>query len=133
MEGGYLAMRQLLQRRPDLDGVFAMNDMMAIGAVGAAVEAGRRIPGDLKMVGYDDIEFARFFHPSLTTMHVDREEMGRRVVAVLLQRLEHEKRAFEVERMEPRLIVRESTGDSPVSLAGTGYPGVQQGRTTGTP
>ena len=110
MEGGYLAMRQLLLRRPDIDGVFAMNDAMAIGAVGAALEADRNVPEDLKVIGYDDIEFARFFRPSLSTMRVCRDEIGRRAVSILLQRIDQPNANFAIERIEPQLVVRQSTG-----------------------
>jgi len=114
MEGGYLAMRQLLQRRPEVDGVFAMNDAMAIGAIGAAFESGRSIPQDLKIIGYDDIEFARFFRPSLSTMRVARDEIGRRAVSVLLQRLEQPGCEFHIERIAPKLVVRASTAAAEV-------------------
>jgi DNA-binding LacI/PurR family transcriptional regulator len=65
---GYVAMRQLLEDDPALDAVFAANDLMAIGALRALREAGRRAPGDVAVVGFDDIEAALYTVPPPTTL-----------------------------------------------------------------
>ena len=84
MESGREAMEQLLGVAPDLDGVFAANDLMAIGAVEALRSAGRRIPDDVAVVGYDDIPMARVVRPGLTTVAQPLEAMGRRMAQMLL-------------------------------------------------
>ncbi|MCT9928960.1 LacI family transcriptional regulator [Planotetraspora sp. A-T 1434] len=67
-ESGVIAMRQLLEDDPGLDAVFAGNDLMAIGALQSLRQAGRRVPDDVAVVGFDDIEAARYTEPPLTTV-----------------------------------------------------------------
>lgn len=75
--GGEAAMTRLLERVPDLDGVFAASDLMAIGALAALRRAGRRVPEDVAIVGFDDNEFAATAEPPLTTMRQDPWLLGR--------------------------------------------------------
>ena len=70
---------------PDLDAVFCANDLMAAGALRALREAGRRVPEDVAVVGFDDAPIAQSTHPPLTTVHQSPEEMGREMVALLLE------------------------------------------------
>jgi LacI family transcriptional regulator len=74
---GERAFHHLTAAHPDLDAIFACNDQMALGVIRAAYGAGRRIPDDLALVGFDDIPEAAFFTPSLTTMRQDVVELGR--------------------------------------------------------
>ncbi|CAM5348719.1 LacI family DNA-binding transcriptional regulator [Streptomyces tanashiensis] len=84
-EGGRRAMRLLLDRRPDLDAVFAASDVMAAGARGVLREAGRRVPEDVALVGVDDSPVARLMDPPLTSVRQPIEEMGRSMARMLLQ------------------------------------------------
>ncbi|MFG2192495.1 LacI family DNA-binding transcriptional regulator [Streptomyces sp. NPDC048639] len=86
-EGGEHAMNELLVNTPDLDAVFAGSDLMATGALRALRAAGRQVPKDVAVVGYDDMEPAAWAEPPLTTVHQDVEEMGRMMAALLLRRL----------------------------------------------
>jgi DNA-binding LacI/PurR family transcriptional regulator len=81
---GYAAMQSLLAADPALTAVFVGNDQMAIGALRALDEAGRRVPWDVSVVGFDDMPEAEFFKPPLTTVHQDFTEAGRRAVHLLL-------------------------------------------------
>ncbi|WGL53127.1 LacI family DNA-binding transcriptional regulator [Nocardioides sp. BP30] len=83
-QSGEAAMRALLERRPDLDAVFCANDPMAAGALGVLREAGRRVPEDVSVVGFDDSRLALSTHPRLTSVHQSAEAMGREMVALLL-------------------------------------------------
>ncbi|MEU1849871.1 LacI family DNA-binding transcriptional regulator [Streptomyces sp. NPDC019990] len=83
-EGGQRAMRALLQRHPGLDAIFAGSDVTAAGARQALREAGRRIPDDVALVGYDDSAIARHLDPPLTSVRQPIEEMGRRMIDLLL-------------------------------------------------
>ncbi|MEU9665184.1 LacI family DNA-binding transcriptional regulator [Streptomyces bobili] len=83
-EGGQRAMRELLARSPVLDAVFAGSDVMAAGARQTLREAGRRIPDDVALVGYDDSAIARHMDPPLTSVRQPIEEMGRRMLDLLL-------------------------------------------------
>ncbi|WP_030555862.1 LacI family DNA-binding transcriptional regulator [Streptomyces exfoliatus] len=86
-EGGRRAMRELLDRRPDLDAVFAASDVMAAGARGVLREAGRRVPEDVALVGVDDSAVARHMDPPLTSVRQPIEEMGRTMARLLLQEI----------------------------------------------
>ncbi|MGQ4364631.1 LacI family DNA-binding transcriptional regulator [Streptomyces sp. SAS_272] len=86
--GGERAMRALLERRPDVDAVFAANDLTASGAVRVLRERGRRVPEDVAVVGFDDMmPLAEQTDPPLTTVRQDIEEMGRIMARLLLRRL----------------------------------------------
>ncbi|MER5600312.1 LacI family DNA-binding transcriptional regulator [Streptomyces sp. NPDC002265] len=87
--GGERAMRQLLDRCPDLDGVFAANDLTAAGALRVLRERGRRVPEDVAVIGFDDmLPVAEQTDPPLTTIRQDIEEMGRLMARLLLRRLD---------------------------------------------
>jgi len=83
-EGGRRAMTKLLARRPDLDAVFAGSDVMAAGARQVLREEGRSIPSDVALIGYDDSAIARHMDPPLTSVRQPIEEMGRRMIDLLL-------------------------------------------------
>lgn len=86
-EGGRRAMAALLARRPDLDAVFAGSDVMAAGARLVLREAGRRIPDDVALVGYDDSVIARHMEPALTSVRQPIVEMGREMTRLLLDEI----------------------------------------------
>ncbi|MEV7323778.1 LacI family DNA-binding transcriptional regulator [Streptomyces sp. NPDC093970] len=83
-QGGRRAMSVLLERHPDVDAVFAGSDVMAAGARQVLREAGRRIPDDVALVGYDDSAIARHMEPPLTSVRQPIEEMGRAMIDLLL-------------------------------------------------
>ncbi|GGQ56717.1 LacI family DNA-binding transcriptional regulator [Couchioplanes azureus] len=89
-DGGAAAMRALLAREPGLDAVFAASDLMATGALRALREAGRRVPQDVRVVGFEDAPAARQCEPPLTTVHQPVEEMGRRMAELLVSRIRRE-------------------------------------------
>ncbi len=84
-EGGYRAMQQLLLQSPEITALFAQNDCMAIGAMLALRETGRRIPEDIAVVGFDDIPAAAYCYPPLTTMRQPMQEVGRVATRLLLE------------------------------------------------
>ncbi|MFE5487683.1 LacI family DNA-binding transcriptional regulator [Streptomyces sp. NPDC056527] len=88
-ESGARAMSELLTRRPDLDAVFAANDLMASGALRVLREQGRRVPEDVALVGFDDmLQVAEATDPPLTTVRQDIEGMGRLMVRLLMRTLD---------------------------------------------
>jgi DNA-binding LacI/PurR family transcriptional regulator len=87
-EGGGRAMATLLERHPELDAVFAASDVMAAGALRALRAAGRRVPEDVAVVGFDDSPVARHTDPQLTTVRQPVGDMGRAMVALLLDEIE---------------------------------------------
>ena len=84
VNGGSAAIARLLARRPDLDAIFAQNDLMAIGALSALRAAGRKVPGDCAVVGCDDIDVAAYTTPPLTSVHVPFYEIGTEAMRLLL-------------------------------------------------
>ena len=86
-DSGARAMRALLEREPGVDGVFVANDLMAIGALAALRSAGRRVPGDVAVVGFDDIAAASASTPPLTTVRQPLELMTKAMAELLLGRM----------------------------------------------
>jgi len=97
-ESGANAMRELLERDPRLDAVFVASDLMAHGALGALRAAGRRVPDDVAVVGFDDIELARYTDPPLTTVRQPIITLGRQLARQLL-------RLAAGEQVEPALVL----------------------------
>ncbi|MFD3826500.1 substrate-binding domain-containing protein, partial [Streptomyces sp. NPDC058625] len=81
---GAAAMAALLASHPEVDGVFAANDNMAAGALRTLREAGRRVPADVAVVGFDDLTVARIADPPLTTVHQPIEAFGREMARMLV-------------------------------------------------
>ena len=117
-EGGYRTMCELLERDDALTAVFACNDMMAVGALRAIHEQGRRVPQDIALVGFDDIALASYTQPALTTIAQPYRELGRRVAQLLAKGERGERAACERIRLEPELVVRASCGGSNTQLSG---------------
>lgn len=107
---GIDGMQRLLARGPVPDAVLCMNDLVALGAMKALRDMGYRIPDDVAVAGFDDIEEGQFATPALTTIAPDKAEIGRLAVSLLLDRVEGV-RTGPAERIEPgyKLIVRQST------------------------
>jgi LacI family transcriptional regulator, galactose operon repressor len=109
IEGGGEAALKLLDRRDRPTAVFAFNDNVAVGTMRAARRLGLRVPEDLSIVGFDDVEFAELLGPALTTVRQPLEEMGRMAVSLLTRLIEQQPvEALRVE-LATRLVVREST------------------------
>ncbi|XTZ38456.1 ribose operon transcriptional repressor RbsR [Salmonella enterica] len=85
--GGFNAMRKLLAMRDRPQAVFIGNDAMAFGAYQALYQAGLKVPQDMAIVGYDDIELARYMTPPLTTIHQPKDELGELAIDVLIHRM----------------------------------------------
>lgn len=111
---GYRAAETLLSLSPRPTAVFAMNDYMAIGLLGALNDRGVRVPHDLAVAGFDDIAVSRYLSPPLTTVHVDAHDLGRRAVAQWLAGTQTQRDRTKVHEVLPtRLVVRASCGWRP--------------------
>ncbi|HEY1105848.1 MAG TPA: substrate-binding domain-containing protein, partial [Agromyces sp.] len=88
-ESGARAMREILGRGVPFDGVFAMNDTLALGAMRALLEAGRRVPDDVAVIGFDNIDEAQYTVPSLSTIDPGKAWIAQTAVATLLERIAH--------------------------------------------
>jgi DNA-binding LacI/PurR family transcriptional regulator len=106
-ESGAAAMRELLAAHPDLDAVFAASDLMAHAALRTLREAGRRVPEDVAVIGFDDIETAAYTDPPLTTVRQPIVELGRQGTRLLL-RLAADEQVEPALILPTELIIRES-------------------------
>ncbi|MEO3745522.1 LacI family DNA-binding transcriptional regulator [Plantactinospora sp. B5E13] len=105
---GEAATHRLVDRHPDIDGLFVANDLMAEGAVRALQERGHRVPEDVAVVGFDDSIAARESHPQLTTVRQPVEEMAGEMAQLLLAQLRDPQRAARSVIFAPTLVVRQS-------------------------
>ncbi len=106
--GGYAAVRQFLARTPYPTAIFASNDLMALGAMQALQEQGLNIPGDISLVGFDDIPQASLVHPRLTTVRQPLEQMGRIAVNLLIEQIENADLTPRRVTLATRFVERES-------------------------
>ena len=106
-EAGYAACRALLDRSADFEAIFAASDLIAMGAMRALAEAGRRVPQDVKIVGFDDIPAASVTNPPLTTIVQDLTGAGELLVDTLMARIEE--RDPPPPTLPTRLVARGST------------------------
>jgi DNA-binding LacI/PurR family transcriptional regulator len=113
---GYSA-GQELARNDDVTAVFAANDQMALGVLHALHEHGRRIPDDVSVVGFDDMEEAAHFWPPLTTIRQSFVEVGRATVDALIDEIQSGEHHHEPMRIGTELVVRKSTA-APRSTTG---------------
>lgn len=106
----YPVMKQFLAKKPKFTALFAYNDISAIGAIRALADEGLRVPEDVSVVGFDDIDAAAFQTPSLTTVRQPLFRMGEIAAKVLLNRLSGANADYpKIIAVEPELVVREST------------------------
>jgi DNA-binding LacI/PurR family transcriptional regulator len=101
---------ELLTRRPDIDGVFAASDLMAIGVIQALRAAGRQVPTDVAVVGFDDSPIAASAEPALSSVRQPIEEMGREMTRLLLEMIGKGDRIYRRLILSTELVVRASSG-----------------------
>lgn len=105
---GFNAMTEFLAMATPPEAVFAGNDAMAVGAYHALYQAGLTVPGDMAIIGYDDIELARFMTPPLTSIHQPKDELGELAVDALIHRLGDPDLPFQRLQLTPELVERGS-------------------------
>jgi DNA-binding LacI/PurR family transcriptional regulator len=110
---GYPFAKQLLARRKRFTALFAYNDNSAIGAIHAIQEAGLRVPEDISVVGFDDIESAAYGNPSVTTVRQPLRKMGELAARTVLDRIEKRGTFLAEITVEPEFVVRQSTACAP--------------------
>jgi LacI family transcriptional regulator len=107
VDGGDQGTRAMLAEDPAIDGLFCYNDLMAAGALRALAALGRRVPEDVAVIGCDDIQFAAMFNPALTTLRVDKFDIGHFAVRQLLDRIDGRTNQPNL-LFQPELVVRAS-------------------------
>jgi DNA-binding LacI/PurR family transcriptional regulator len=106
---GYPVAKELLERNAPFTALFAYNDISAIGAIFAFQEAGLRVPDDVSVVGFDDIQNAAYINPALTTVRQPLLKMGELAARTLLDRIEGRSKYVSKITVEPELVIRKST------------------------
>jgi LacI family transcriptional regulator len=106
---GYLYAKRLLERKKQFTALMAFNDMSAIGAMRAFQDAGLRVPQDVSIIGFDDIQAASFQNPRLTTVRQPMRRMGELAAVTLLRQITNPELEHRDIRVQPELIVRDST------------------------
>ncbi len=127
---GHTAMRDVLERRPEITAVVAVNDAVALGAMAACREFGRPVPEAMAVVGFDDVRWAAHQAPPLTTVRVHGEAMGREAARHLLDRIEHpaDEHVQVCIRVATHVIIRQSCGCPSQTGDGDPVPPAQEGR-----
>lgn len=115
-QGGFDAMQRLLALPQPPTAVFACNDAMAIGALGALAQAGLAAPAHVSIVGYDDVDLAHWVHPALTTVAQPKQQMSRLAVDLLIERIERRRHEAQTRALAPSLVVRASSAAAPEAL-----------------
>jgi len=100
IDGGYKSVMEILENKIGFDGIFAYNDLMAFGVIKALKEEGIKIPQEVKVIGYDDIPFSALITPSLTTMRIKKQEMGKHSFEMLFH--------HETKILDTKIVKRES-------------------------
>lgn len=122
VESGRAAMEGILQLKPRPTALIAANDLMAIGALQAAIAAELRVPEDLSIIGFDDLPIAALMQPQLTTLHLSRREIATAAFSQLTNGWQAPKSGMKIQEkptshtVYPNLVVRGSTGPAPRSL-----------------
>ena len=108
MADSYSAMQMLMHKMPDITAVFAMSDVMAIGAIRAIKDCGKKVPDDISVVGFDGLELSEYLFPKLTTIRQNRERIAQRSVEILLDSIDNGSKAVH-ETVPFAIVVGEST------------------------
>lgn len=110
LEDGYNAAKSLLERNLDITAIFAVSDLLAIGAINAINDLGLKVPDDISVTGFDDIDLAKQIRPSLTTMRVRKSDLGKEAASLIFEKLDNRERDYAINTSIPcELKVRKST------------------------
>jgi LacI family transcriptional regulator len=108
-EGGYEGALKLLSLEDRPTAIFAANDLMAVGAIRAALDCGISVPDELSVIGFDDIQMGAFVNPALTTISPNNQRMGEIAMRMLLDRIRQKDKPFRSEVLEVALVERQSS------------------------
>ena len=112
LTGGYEGIKQLLARKPEITAVFCYNDLVGLGAIRAASDLGKRIPEDLAIIGFDDVQLSQMNTPSLSSVSVDKHALGSLALNKILAMIDTPEKQFADQQVDVQLIHRESTNNA---------------------
>ncbi|OGO34600.1 MAG: hypothetical protein A2W35_06305 [Chloroflexi bacterium RBG_16_57_11] len=110
VDSGYRQMKDLLDRGTQFTAAFVASDTLVLGAKAALVERNLRVPQDVALVGFDDLPFAQYMHPPLTTVHLPAVELARQACNLLICMLQGEQNCSQQMILDTRLVIRQSCG-----------------------
>ena len=120
IDNGYETMKAMIEAHESLNAVFCANDLLAIGALKAAQDAGRNVPHDISIIGFDDIMLSRLVNPPLTTVRQPTFDLGATAARMVIERIKGIHNGIHRKVVLPgQLIVRNSTGPPRISLEST--------------
>ena len=108
-QDGYIAGQRILDKFPDTDAIFCANDILAIACMKALQEAGKNIPKDVAIIGCDNIRFARYYSPALSTIQIPKYELGQKAISKLHELIESNETSSPGEVISCDFILRESS------------------------
>jgi LacI family transcriptional regulator len=108
-QGGYDAVTSLMDRGSEIDGIFAANDLMAIGAIEALQDLGIHVPSQVSVIGFDDIQMASIYKPRLTTIRQPIYQMGAQAVRMIMKGIHSKRQKYDDYIYQPELVIRQST------------------------
>ena len=112
-EEGYKATLRVLKTHPETTAIVVINDLLAIGVIRAIYDAGLRVPDDISVASYDDIDSSNYLVPRLTTVRTDAKAEGKLLTQLLIERLNNPALPARTVALSARLVIRESTGPAP--------------------
>lgn len=89
MECGYAVANEIMEQNPDVTAIYVISDLVAIGVCKAILDAGKRVPEDYSVAGFDGLDLAKFYNPSITTLRQPTEEMAKATIRMLLDVIRH--------------------------------------------
>ncbi len=113
LEAGYRAALELLNCQPRPTALMVINDLLAIGALRAITASGLRVPEDISVASFDDVDMAAYLNPPLTTVDIQAEEIGRAAARMIFQRIRNPNMPTQLAEIPGRIVVRGSTGVVP--------------------
>lgn len=114
LDGGLRAVKELMEKHPDTDGIFCGNDLMAVGALKGLHQLGIRVPEDVAMIGFDGISLTEITQPELSTIAQPNYDMGKQAAEVLFEAIQSGVVQPKLYELEVSLVVRDSTARKPV-------------------
>jgi LacI family transcriptional regulator len=108
IEFGFIGANQLLTEYPEITAIFCYNDLIAMGANQACKKLGKRVPQDCAILGYDDNKFSGFVNPALTTVHVDKYQIGAKAAKLMIDVMNNPEKEYSPIHLDVHLIIRES-------------------------
>ena len=108
-QSGYIAIKEILSKSMDIDGIFVANDQMAVGVLKALNEFNLKVPKQIKVIGYDNVFISNIVDPPLSTINIRKKSMGIQAAKMLLKQIDNNDSELDVVELETRLVVRKST------------------------